>query len=174
MSRDEVLAMLAGEPGSKRFVMFIGLPSSGKSNLAKALVRHGLERLCVDKLQKRNPVLGLQPYLLMGYFFDLLKTALKEGRRIVDDNPNLRPAGRQKVLKMVAQAGYTDIILVHMNTPLDICLERNSGRSRVVSDAQIHEMWRDFEKSGMPQAGEGKIVRITSRSVHDDVFSVAT
>lgn len=68
MSRDEVLDMLAGEPGSKRFVMFIGLPGSGKSNLAKALVKMGVERLCTDRLQKRNPVLGLQPYLLVGHF----------------------------------------------------------------------------------------------------------
>lgn len=98
---------------------------------------------------------------------------MKEGKRIADDNPNLQAAGRSKVLKLAAAAGY-DIVLVHMDTPLEICLARNSGRSRVVTDCAVLEMWRDFNKYGLPRPSEGRIIRIVSISINETTFEVET
>jgi predicted kinase len=85
----------------------------------------------------------------------------------------LSARGRQKVLKLAAAAGY-EIILVHMDTPLAICLERNSGRSRVVSDSTIKELSRSFIPAGLPRPSEGRIVRISSTRVDEATFEVET
>jgi predicted kinase len=172
MTRDEVLNLLAGAPNSKRFIMMIGIPGSGKSNLAKALVKMGVERLCTDRIQKRNPMIAIQPYLLLDHFYGLLKLGLKQGRRIVDDNPNLRAGSRRKVLKMVAAAGYTDVVLVHMDTPLELCLRRNKQRSRIISDADVLDKWREFGRYGALSSSEGRIIRIVSQSVDETLFEV--
>lgn len=167
----ELLDLLAGMPGTRRFVMFSGLPGSGKSLLAKALGQRGLIRVSVDRIQKRNKMAAIQPFHLLRLYESELKSALLAGKAVVDDNLNLTAQSRKWALRLARAYRYDDVVVVRVDTPVEECLRRNAARKRVVPQDAILEMWHQMQDDG-PINDVKTIITVSRLGPVSDLYEV--
>ena len=121
-------------------VLAIGLPGSGKSSWFK---RHKITPLSSDLLR------GLlfddpQEQRFQDLVFSNLRSMLKArliARRPTNyvDATNLTPHERHNWIKLARDFGY-DVHAVFFDVPLDVCLERNQRRHRVVEEDVMRRM----------------------------------
>lgn len=121
-------------------VLAIGLPGSGKSSWFK---RHKITPLSSDLLR------GLlfddpQEQRFQDLVFSNLRSMLKArliARRPLNyvDATNLTPHERHSWIKLAKDFGY-DVHAVYFDVPLDVCLERNRRRHRVVEEDVMRRM----------------------------------
>ena len=162
-------ASSASAPGAARpskgvVVLAIGLPGSGKSSWFK-----------------RNKITPLSSDLLRALLFDdaneqrfqdlvfsNLRSMLKArliARRPTNyvDATNLTPHERQGWIKLAKDYGY-EVQAVYFDVPLEVCLERNQKRERVIADA---DMRRIAAKLKAPAFEEGfskiTVVRVKAK-----------
>ena len=130
-----------GARGAKGVVVLaIGLPGSGKSSWFK---RHKIIPLSSDLLR------GLlfddpQEQRFQDLVFSNLRSMLKArliARRPTNyvDATNLTPHERRNWIKLARDFGY-DVHAVFFDVPLDVCLERNQRRHRVVGEDVMRRM----------------------------------
>jgi len=131
-------------PGAKAsrgiVVLAIGLPGSGKSSWFK---RHNIRPLSSDLLR------GLlfddqQEQRFQDLVFSNLRSMLKArliARRPMNyvDATNLTPHERHSWIKLAKDFGY-DVQAVFFDVPVDVCLERNRRRKRVVGEDVMRRM----------------------------------
>lgn len=162
----QLIAYLTEPPKTKRLIIACGVQGSGKSTLSKALALAGFERICLDKAVKNQPWIF---YNLEFHHWRFLKAAFQRGANVVDDNLNLDSKHRAQVIKYARKWGYSDIIIVHLDTPLDVCLYRNQSRERHhVQEADIREAWERLNNGGRPSAAEANLIRVEP-SKDDDI-----
>jgi predicted kinase len=154
----------AARPSKGVVVLAIGLPGSGKSSWFK-----------------RNKITPLSSDLLRALLFDdaneqrfqdlvfsNLRSMLKA--RLIARRPsnyvdatNLTPHERQGWIKLAKDYGY-EVQAVYFDVPLEVCLERNQKRERVISDA---DMRRIAAKLKAPAFEEGfskiTVVRVKAK-----------
>ena len=121
-------------------VLAIGLPGSGKSSWFK---RHKITPLSSDLLR------GLlfddpQEQRFQDLVFSNLRSMLKArliARRPTNyvDATNLTPHERHNWIKLAKDFGY-DVHAVFFDVPLEVCLERNQRRNRVVAEDVMRRM----------------------------------
>jgi predicted kinase len=121
-------------------VLAIGLPGSGKSSWFK---RHKITPLSSDLLR------GLlfddpQEQRFQDLVFSNLRSMLKArliARRPLNyvDATNLTPHERHSWIKLAKDFGY-DAHAVYFDVPLEVCLERNQRRHRVVEEEVMRRM----------------------------------
>ncbi|MFT4112288.1 AAA family ATPase [Silvibacterium sp.] len=144
-------------------VLTIGLPGSGKTTWFK---RRGVTPLSSDML--RNILFDdITEQRYQGLVFSTLRSLLRA--RLIAKMPwnyvdatNLSPHERRQWIKMAKSFGY-DVQAVFFDVPLEICMERNSRRERVVSDEVMKKM---AERLRPPSFKEGfsKIVVVRVKS----------
>jgi predicted kinase len=147
----------------KRIILLIGIPGSGKSTLALKLIEKGFQRMCADDIREElygDPIIQGDVKEVFALFFKRLDEALAEGKDLAIDNTNLNPKQRQPIIERARASGYSDVQLWLMDTPLDVCITRNSGRSRVVPDEVIASAHGELNRAGRPKRTEGKIIVI--------------
>jgi predicted kinase len=121
-------------------VLAIGLPGSGKSSWFK---RHNITPLSSDMLRSLlfdDPAeQGFQD-LVFSNLRSMLRARLL-ARRPVNyvDATNLTPHERHSWIKLAKDFGY-EVHAVFFDVPLEVCLERNHRRQRVVSDDIMRNM----------------------------------
>lgn len=145
----------------KRLVLLVGIPGSGKSTLSKRLTERGFLRLCADDI--RQSLWGdageqKDPEKVFSIFFEQLDAAFAQEQDVVVDNTNINTKHRQPILKKAIEAGYQDIQLWVLDTPLEVCLERNRVRERAVPDEIVANMYSSVTGAGKPRSHEGKII----------------
>lgn len=121
-------------------VLAIGLPGSGKSSWFK---RHNIRPLSTDLLRELL-FDDAQEQRFQDLVFSNLRSMLKArliARRPMNyvDATNLTSHDRQSWIKLAKDYGY-DVQGVFFDVPLEVCLERNQRRSRVVSEDVMRRM----------------------------------
>ena len=133
-------------------VLAIGLPGSGKSSWFK---RHNITPLSSDLLRSLlfdDPAeQGFQD-LVFSNLRSMLRARLQARRPLnYVDATNLTPHDRQSWIKLAKDFGY-EVQAVFFDVPLEVCLERNHRRPRIVSDDVMQKM---SEKLKPPTFDEG-------------------
>ena len=121
-------------------VLAIGLPGSGKSSWFK---RHNITPLSSDLLRALL-FDDAAEQRFQDLVFSNLRSMLKArliARRPMNyvDATNLTPHDRHGWIKMAKDFGY-EVQAVFFDVPVEVCLERNQRRSRVVADDVMRRM----------------------------------
>jgi predicted kinase len=133
-------------------VLAIGLPGSGKSSWFK---RHNITPLSSDMLRALlfdDPTEQRFQDLIFSNLRSMLKARLIAHRPMnYVDTTNLTPHDRHSWIKLAKDFGF-EVQAVFFEVPLEVCLERNQKRERVVPE----EIMRRFaEKLKAPTFEEG-------------------
>ena len=138
-------------------VLAIGLPGSGKSSWFK---RHNITPLSSDMLRALlfdDPTEQRFQDLIFSNLRSMLKARLIAHRPTnYVDTTNLTPHDRHSWIKLAKDFGY-ETQAVFFEVPLEVCLERNQKRERVVSE----EIMRRFAEKLKPPTFEEGFSKIT-------------
>jgi predicted kinase len=138
-------------------VLAIGLPGSGKSSWFK---RHNITPLSSDLLRSLlfdDPTEQRFQDLVFSNLRSMLKARLI-ARRPTNyvDATNLTPHERHNWIKLAKDYGY-EVHAVFFDVPLEVCLERNRKRQRLVSE----DVMRRMSDKLKPPAFEEGFAKIT-------------
>jgi predicted kinase len=121
-------------------VLAIGLPGSGKSSWFK---RHSLNPLSSDLIRAMlfdDPTEQRFQDLVFSNLRSMLRARLVARRPLnYVDATNLTPHDRHSWIKLAKDFGY-EVQAVYFDVPLEVCLERNSRRHRVVDEGIMRKM----------------------------------
>src|SRR5882757_375239 len=128
------------QPSKGTVVLAIGLPGSGKSSWFK---RHDIRPLSSDLLRELL-FDDAQEQRFQDLVFSNLRSMLKArlvARRPVNyvDATNLTPHDRHSWIKLAKDYGY-EVHGLYFDVPVDVCLERNQKRERVVAEDIMRKM----------------------------------
>ncbi|BAU10807.1 hypothetical protein LEP3755_12990 [Leptolyngbya sp. NIES-3755] len=137
------------EPLSKvRLILLIGLPGSGKSTFARSLSHTRI--ISTDAIRAQlfgeEAIQGswLKIWLEVRSQFDQAINAIEnnEIEFAIYDATNAVRKQRRAAISLARKCGFTEIIGVWINPSIEICLERNKLRSRIVPEEVIYRMAR--------------------------------
>jgi predicted kinase len=121
-------------------VLAIGLPGSGKSSWFK---RHKITALSSDLMRALlfdDPTEQRFQDLVFSNLRSMLKARLIARRPMnYVDATNLTPHERHSWIKLAKDYGY-EVQAVFFDVPLEVCLERNQRRQRVVAEDVMRRM----------------------------------
>lgn len=133
---------LANLTPSRRIVLPIGLPGSGKSTY---FARHGITPLSTDLIRQLlfdDSADQRLPHVVFGVLRHLLRLRLAAGRRTsYVDATNLTRHDRRHFFKIAEEFGCV-VDALYFDVPLEVCLERNRrrGASRTTSNRRVPEV----------------------------------
>ena len=139
-----------------KITMLIGIPGSGKTTYAKK----NLNGIYVSPDAIRKELYGdisIQgnPSEVFGLIESKIKEALNNGNNVVYDATNTTKF-RSETIKEFRSYGASEINGVFLNTPFEICMERNLSRKDRSEPVPEEVMLRMFSalKENMPSANE--------------------
>ena len=134
-----------------KLVVLRGLPASGKTIHSAGLVLQGYKRVNGDDLRLAidNGVYSkANEAYLVKVMQIMVKEAIKDGFDVVLDNTNLNPY-HVKWARQVAKELNAKLEFIDMDTPLDVCLERDLNRTHGrVGKEVIMRMYNKWFKDG--------------------------
>lgn len=128
----------------KKAILFIGLPGSGKSTYIRITI-FGSTYIIVDadKIKETHPEYDPNDPEKVHQWS--VKEAENEMNRLSDlgynicmDSGGVNNSYQIRIINMLKSKGY-HVELIHMDTPLEVCLERNKIRDRKVPETAIIE-----------------------------------
>lgn len=135
-----------------KLILMSGIPGSGKSTLAKKLF--GERDIYVSRDEIRFSIVSEnEGYFskekeVFNEFVKQVQAGLddKDKRYVIADATHLNPASRMKLLNRLNFEFKPSAIMLFVNTPLEIALERNRQRSgrALVPDNVIETMYNSF------------------------------
>lgn len=165
-----------------KVVMMMGIPGSGKTTKAKKLAAQDSNkwvRICRDDLREMSGTYWVpdrEDYIHRAVYA-LIEVAVSEEKNIILDEMNINPETKLRYIfhlqEMARKYDCTFHLIVDIvDTPLEVCLERNSTREgdRKVPEVVIRKqslLLRKQLDTGLLQTTEFKIDRTTFR-VYDE------
>lgn len=130
-----------------RIYVLIGLPGSGKSTAIQN-IKHGVI-FSSDKMREKlygDASIQGDPKEVFGKMYDDIRMLLKDNKavNIILDATNINRKDRRQICELGRQTN-SELIAIVMRTPLEVCIERNSKRDRVVPIEAIYKMVSRFE-----------------------------
>jgi len=74
-----------------------------------------------------------------------ISQAAEEGKNVILDGTHVGRQGRQETVTLLQSYGYIQIEVIVMDTPLELCLDRNSKRKRTVPDYVVEHMHKTLQ-----------------------------
>ncbi|WP_310556853.1 AAA family ATPase [Flavobacterium sp.] len=141
----------------RKVILMKGLPRSGKSTYAKALIDSNPEtykRINRDELRAMfdNAKTSQENEKFIKKVLDLLIThALEKGKSVVVDDTNLSDKNYNRISQLVREYNlkFLENVVVEikeMNTPIEVCIERDAFRENPVGAKVIKKMNNQFFK----------------------------
>lgn len=139
-------------------IIMVGPPASGKTTLAKHISSHfdNYKIVSPDEIRKeltgdasnqeKNPE-------VFDIVYKRLIEYLDDGFNVIYDATNCRTTYRMKIIN-ATKGYYSKLVCICFNTPISICLDMNSKRSRVVPEYVIEKMYFTLHKHA-PNIFEG-------------------
>lgn len=146
-----------------KIVLLAGIPGSGKTTLSQRLIDKGYVTINADQIREElwgDAAEQSNKEAVFQVFFERLEEGLRRGWDIVIDNTNINGRHREPIIERAKAAGYTDIQIWIIDTPLEVCLERNRLRARNVPEDIVENMYRSLHGAGKPQKHEGRIILV--------------
>jgi predicted kinase len=136
----EVIPVAPPRPPKGAVILAIGLPGSGKSSWFK---RNNINPLSSDMLRMLL-FDDAQEQRFQDLVFSNLRSMLKArliARRPLNyvDATNLTPHDRQSWIKLAKDYGY-EVQAVYFDVPVEVCMDRNRRRERVVDEEIMRKM----------------------------------
>ncbi|MDO3423454.1 AAA family ATPase [Chryseobacterium sp. APV1] len=132
-----------------QIIIFIGIPTSGKSSFYKELFFNSHIRISMDLLNTRN-----KEGKLLQYCFETQS-------KMVIDNTNVTKESRRKYIELARQNKY-EIIAYYFESNIQDCMERNKYRKDSISEIGIKAKYKDLEKPSIEE-GFDKIFHVKIR-----------
>ena len=137
-------------------ICLVGLPASGKSTFAKLL------KIALKKKYKDMDVKVIDPDIIRLKFtpdkFDYekehlirkeslikIKIALNKGLIVISDDLNYYSSMRHD-LKEIADTFNINFFIIHIATPIEICLKWNENRGNPIPNMVINRIHKKFDK----------------------------
>lgn len=177
----------------RRVEFFQGLPASGKTTLAKEMMKayegNGYTTFRANKddirdaLRRKNSPFKEKD--VVERETDMVREAMGLGiNYILIDNTHFNPVHEGRYRMMAAEHGYDFNVVDLTHVPVEVCIGRDRARENPVGAEVIHKMWREnlcptsdaivekYEpKPGTPSAIicdlDGTLAEITNRSHYD-------
>jgi len=127
----------------KKAILFIGLPGSGKTSIVQRDYSKNFIVVSADEIKQKHPDYNpADPEPLHQWSVKEAETQMNllsdQGVSICMDSGGVNNSYSLRIIKMLKSKGY-HITLVYVETPLEICLERNRKRERKVPEPAIIE-----------------------------------
>ena len=108
--------------------MLVGFPGAGKSTFASELVKKNYHVWSTDSIREEFDMHDPEQITtVLGIIQERIKMSSECGANIVYDSTNLYKKRRIEILNLPYLFNYKKICVI-FDTPLDICMERNSHR----------------------------------------------
>lgn len=139
--------------------MMIGLPASGKSTLAQKLLRQypDYHLISTDAIRAQlfgdEAIQGPWPAIWQ-QIEQQFQQAVTSGGGAIYDATNAQRRSRRELIQLARESGFHPIWGIWIQTPIEQCLQRNSGRSRQVPPEIILKMHRQLQDAP-PQLMDG-------------------
>lgn len=137
------------------FRMFCGAPASGKSTLAEKFVDFGYCVVSSDAIREElygDSSVQQDHAKVFSIARQRAIDALKYGRPVVFDATNMKYKDRMVTMNEINKLSGVYKICTIFAEPLEVLLDRNFARERIVPEAVIRRMIENFE---MPTKAEG-------------------
>ncbi|MEH2237750.1 AAA family ATPase [Nostoc sp.] len=151
-------------------ILLIGLPGSGKSTLAKQLLAECPQMSLISTDAIRGQLFGSQavqgPWLLIWREIEQqFQQAIATANTAIFDATNAQRRHRREVIALARDLGFTHIRGIWVDTPVWLCLARNTRRSRQVPEEIILRMHRQL-RDAPPSLEEGldSLIRLSEKS----------
>lgn len=132
------------------FVM-IGAPGSGKSTYAKSIqnaIYISRDEIRFSFLNEGDTYFANEYQVYQEFTYRILK-AIEENKNIIIDATHLTKKSRQKLFNAIhIDKTKTIVYAIYMNTPLQICINRNNTRKNTktyVPEAELRRMFYRLE-----------------------------
>ena len=165
---------------STLFIM-VGIPGSGKSFVANAFSKTvtsvvvSRDSIRYNLLKEGDKYFSKEKQVFAAYIKEIQKH-LDKGEVVFADATHLNEASRRKLISNLKLAKEDYVVPMVIETPLEICLERNArriGRQRV-PESVIKDMFESLTDPAddSPEMVEryNDILYMNNKEEHDDIF----